>query len=159
MRIFTRCRTADSLPVNGLVAYVAAVYVWLLVGRLDPLLLFVVPFFHSLQYMAVVWRYRLNEEAERSEAGERARWTTWFRSAPFALIRFAIAGGVLGAAGFWWAPMAANGLEVYDRAVFGTTVFLFIAWTFINIHHYFIDNVIWRRDNPEMRRHLFGAAA
>ena len=156
-RIVARCRTADSLPVNGLVAYVAAVYVWLFVGRLDPLLLLVVPFFHSLQYMAVVWRYRLNEEADRSDAGEEVRWKAWFRSAPSALVRFAIVGGILGAAGFWLAPMAANGLEVYDRAVFGTTVFLFIAWTFINIHHYFIDNVIWRRDNPEMRHHLFGA--
>ena len=29
--------------------------------------------------------------------------------------------------------------------------------TIINIHHYFIDNVIWRRDNPEMKSHLFGA--
>jgi len=22
---------------------------------------------------------------------------------------------------------------------------------FVNIHHYFMDNVIWRRDNPDMR--------
>lgn len=22
---------------------------------------------------------------------------------------------------------------------------------FVNIHHYFIDNAIWRYDNPEMR--------
>ena len=68
-------------------------------------------------------------------------------------------GGILGAAGFWWAPTALDTLAGYDRAVFGTTVFVFIAWTFINIHHYFIDNVIWRRENPETRRHLFAARA
>jgi hypothetical protein len=25
----------------------------------------------------------------------------------------------------------------------------------INIHHYFIDNVIWRRDNEDVRKYLF----
>ncbi len=156
-RVVGRCCEGRVVPVNGLTAYVAAVYVWLLVGRFDPLLLFMVPFFHSLQYMAVVWRYRLNAEGGLRDAGDGPRWEAWWRSAPGGLARFAIAGGVLGAAGFWWAPQAANALSGYDRAVFGTALFLFVAWTFINIHHYFIDNVIWRRDNPEMKRHLFGA--
>jgi len=31
-----------------------------------------------------------------------------------------------------------------------------VFWTFINVHHYVIDNVIWRADNPETRAHLFG---
>ncbi len=34
-------------------------------------------------------------------------------------------------------------------------MFLFVAWTLINIHHYLIDDVIWRRENPE-KRNLFG---
>ena len=156
-RIVGRCSEGRVVPVNGLIAYVAAVYVWLLVARFDPVLLFVVPFFHSLQYMAVVWRYRLNAEGGRHQADRGSRWTAWWRSTTAGLARFAIIGGVLGAAGFWWAPQAANALSGYDRAVFGTALFLFIAWTFINIHHYFIDNVIWRRDNPEMKSHLFGA--
>ena len=37
------CRRAGTVPVNGLVAYAAAVYVWLYAGCLDPILLFVVP--------------------------------------------------------------------------------------------------------------------
>lgn len=32
---------------------------------------------------------------------------------------------------------------------------LFAAWVFVNVHHYFIDSVIWRSDNPDARRHLF----
>ena len=163
--LFAHWRAERTLPVNGLVAYLAAVYVWLAVGRLDPVLLLVVPFFHSLQYIAVVWRYQLNVHsghaasgsapgASRAAVGEDG-WRRWLRSAPVGLARFAIAGGILGAAGFWWAPVAANALSGYDRAVFGATLFLFIGWTFINIHHYFIDNVIWRRENPETRRHLF----
>ena len=156
--LFATWRAERALPLNGLLAYVAAVYVWLAVGRFDPVLLLVVPLFHSLQYLAVVWRYQLNVEAERcSGMGEcRRRWRVWLRSAPVGLARFAVVGGILGAAGFWWAPIVADALTGYDRAVFGTTLFLFIGWTFINIHHYFIDNVIWRRENPEARRYLFG---
>ena len=178
-------RAERVLPVNGLLAYVAAVYVWLLVGRLDPVLLLVVPFFHSLQYLAVVWRYQLNvEEADRlptnapaghgkspdgqddftpmgSEAPlprERENpWKAWLRSAPVGLARFILAGGILGFAGFWLAPITIDALSGYDQAVFGATLFLFIGWTFINIHHYFIDNVIWRRENVDTRRHLFEA--
>ena len=219
--LFRRWRAEGTLPWNGLLAYVAAVYVWLMVGRFDPILLFIVPFFHSLQYMAVVWRYQLAVEADRAlataaggadaadtldappttgadaslsgarpapgsavplrsgeergarvapavapDSGPRAAptdhraggWRAWLRNAPAGLARFALVGGVLGAAGFWWAPNAIDALSGYERAVFGTTLFLFIGWTFINIHHYFIDNVIWRRENPETRRYLFGGA-
>ena len=155
---FTRWRNGRVLPVNGLLAYVAAAYVWLLFVRFDPVLLLVVPLFHSLQYMAVVWRYQLNVEGERLGARPpevAARWKAWLRSAPARLVRFALVAGVLGYLGFWLAPIVLDTVTGYDRAVFGATVFLFIGWTFINIHHYFIDNVIWRRDNPGTRRHLF----
>ena len=166
--LFATWRTQRALPLNGLLAWVAAVYVWLAVGRLDPVLLLVVPFFHSLQYLAVVWRYQLAVEADRCGAELRARgegtdsgaqgWKAWLRSAPAGLARFLVAGGLLGFAGFWAAPVVLDTFSGYDRAVFGATLFLFIGWTFINIHHYFIDNVIWRRDNPEARRYLFTAS-
>ena len=195
-------RAERALPLNGLLAYVAAVYVWLAASRLDPVLLFVVPFFHSLQYMAVVWRYQLNVEADRAQSTPEGRealyrrqavmplsspgegfgvweeratlsaddsapgptaariagWKAWLRSAPAGLARFFVVGGILGFAGFWLAPVTIDTFSGYDQAVFGATLFLFIGWTFINVHHYFIDHVIWRRENPETRRHLFTAS-
>jgi hypothetical protein len=39
--------------------------------------------------------------------------------------------------------------------VLGSTLFLFTFWIFINIHHYFLDNVMWRRGNPEVSKYLF----
>jgi len=155
--LFGRWRAERVLPFNGLVAYVAAVYVWLTVGRLDPILLLVVPMFHSLQYSVVVYRYRLNIEGAREARapGEEAL-PAWLCSAPGMLARFVVTGTVLGFAGFWLVPILFDVFPGYDQAVFGPTVALFIAWTFINIHHYFIDNVTWRRENPETRRHLFG---
>ena len=192
--LFAKWRTERALPLNGIVAYVAAVYVWLAVSRLDPVLLLVTPFFHSLQYLAVVWRYQLNVEADRSGGELRTRgegmdsgagndaepdrpahadgsagaahaagdgergWKAWLRSAPAGLARFLVVGGILGFAGFWAAPVTVGALSGYDQAVFGATLFIFIGWTFINIHHYFIDNVIWRRDNPEAHQYLFTAS-
>ena len=160
--------TERALPWNGLLAYAAAVYVWLAVSRIDPVLLLVIPFFHSLQYMAVVWRYQLNVEGERAHAhpprpralapSRRRMVKAWLRSAPAGLARFTVVGAALGFAGFWAAPVIVDTFAGYDRAVFGATLFLFIGWTCINIHHYFIDNVMWRRENPQMRRHLFTAS-
>lgn len=43
----------------------------------------------------------------------------------------------------------------YDGAIFGSTLYLFLFTIFINIHHYFVDNVIWGRDNPKVRAYLF----
>ena len=157
---FGKWRTGRKLPLNGLLAYVAAGYVWLLFVRFDPLLLLVIPMFHSLQYMAVVWRYQLNVEGERVRAGgysPERKWWAWLHTVPARLVRFALVAGVLGYLGFWLAPFVFDTVVAYDRTVLGATVFLFIGWTFINIHHYFIDNVIWRRDNPGTRRHLFAA--
>ena len=69
--------------------------------------------------------------------------------------RVALAGAMLGTAGFWWTPNAIDAPGGYERAVFGTTLLLCIGWTFINIHHYFMDSVIGRGDNPETRRYLY----
>ena len=159
--LFRKWRTERALPVNGVVAYVATVYVWVLIGRFDPVLLLVVPLFHAIQYLSVVWRYRLNVEAARlsvsSPSPAAKRGSAWRRSACVGLVRFAVMGGLLGAVGFWWAPAALDHLVGYDRALFGTALFFFIGWTFVGIHHAFMDNVIWRRENSESRRFLFEA--
>ena len=165
--LFLRWRTDRRLPFNGLVAYVSSLYIWMIVGRLDPAVILIVPAFHSLQYLVVVWRYQLNvetsalrEEPVRTEApAGGGRWLRLLRSAPARVGRFVVVGTLLGAGGFWVAPIFLDTLTGYDRAVFGTTLFLFIGWVFINIHHYFIDAVMWRRENSETRRYLFAGQA
>jgi len=32
---------------------------------------------------------------------------------------------------------------------------LIAMWVFINIHHYLLDNVMWRKGNPDVGHHLF----
>ena len=154
---FRKWRAERALPVNGVVAYAATVYAWVLIGRFDPVLLLVVPLFHGLQYLSVVWRYRINVEEARLRARSRRRRGAGGRGARAGLARFAVLGGLLGAAGFWGAPAIIDTLVDYDRAIFGAALLFFIGWTFFGIHHAVMDNVIWRRENPEARRYLFEA--
>lgn len=43
----------------------------------------------------------------------------------------------------------------YSTDTFGAALYLFLFTIFVNIHHYFIDNVLWKRDNPHIRENLF----
>jgi hypothetical protein len=128
------------IPLNGMTAYFTTIYMWLWL-RLVPLAFLFVPFFHSLQYLVVVWRYEMN-------AASGPEVTKKFR-------QFLAAGFLLGLLGFWIIPIPLNALP-YDKAVFGSALFVFIFWIFINVHHYFMDNVIWRRENPSTKKYLFG---
>lgn len=148
-----RLRHDRRFALNGLIAYFVSLYAWVAFVKIDPLFVYITPALHSLQYLAVVWRFETNREyangpavagGDASGGGPKAR-----------LAAFAILGFVLGALGFWILPIALDKLVPYDQAVFGPHLFLFAFWIFINVHHYFMDNVIWRRDNPETKAYLF----
>ena len=47
------------------------------------------------------------------------------------------------------------GRPLQTRAALGATPYFAAFFAFVNIHHYFMDHVIWRRENPETR-HLRG---
>jgi hypothetical protein len=147
-----------ALPYNGVVAYVVSLYAWILFVRLNPLWLLVVPALHSLQYLAVVWRYQTNVERDRADAVKDPEFKVLSILGPLYRLRvltFIVAGAILGALGFWLVPMALIALVPYNKEVLGSSLFLFIAWIFINVHHYFLDNVMWRRGNPEVSKYLF----
>jgi len=146
------------LAWNGLIAYGTALYAWLVFVTIDPVFLLIVPAFHSLQYLVVVWRYQLNRNAARPDAGLRPRALGGRlpRRATLRLLLFLVAGVAIGWLGFWGLPEWLGARVDYDKVTFGPALFLFHFWIFINVHHYFLDSVMWRRENPETRRHLFG---
>ncbi|TIN30285.1 MAG: hypothetical protein E5Y31_08165 [Mesorhizobium sp.] len=151
-------KNGGALPYNGVVAYIVTLYAWILFVTLNPLWLLVVPALHSLQYLAVVWRYQTNVERDRADAVKDPEFKVLSILGPLYRLRvltFIIAGTILGALGFWLIPMALTALVPYDKQVLGSSLFLFIAWIFINVHHYFLDNVMWRRGNPEVSKYLF----
>ena len=80
------------------------------------------------------------------------------------IVSFVIKVLVLGALLFSIIPVVLDTLAIYDllphvfdydSALYGTTLYLFFFTVFVNIHHYFIDNVIWRRNNPKVRQYLY----
>lgn len=153
--LFSRWRSTRALPTNGLIAYVSSLYLWQAFVTLNPLWMLVSPALHSLQYLAVVWRYQTNYERAQS-----ARLDSGSSSSPAArtllqVARFSAVGVVLGFCGFGLLPVLGDTLVPYDKALFGGTALMFVAWVFINVHHYFIDNVMWRRENPDAKAYLF----
>lgn len=141
-------RDGRRFALNGLIGYLVTLYVWMAFVQIDPMFVFIAPVLHSLQYLTVVWRFEANRVSATAQAGRReSRFSR--------LAAFGIVGLILGAMGFWIFPLLLDMVVPYDRVVFGSSLFLFLFWVFINIHHYFIDNVIWRRDNPEAKAHLF----
>ena len=134
----------NELPLNGALAYLIALYLWTLFSLADPTYVLVIPFFHSLQYLAVVWRYKLNETKEKSKKEK-------------GFSGFLATGIVMGAIGFWILPVSVDYLFSRKLPFQSEGVFVAVAtaWLFINIHHYFIDGVIWRRENPSLKRYLY----
>lgn len=125
----------------GIVAYMVTLYLWMVLVRTDPLFILVTPALHSMQYLWVVQRFQRN----RHEADPtNLRWRSQFGRSV-----------VLGACMFFIFPIALFLFFDLDAGVWGATPFLFMFVVFVNIHHYFLDNVMWRRGNAEVSQHLF----
>jgi hypothetical protein len=153
-------RRAGSLPVNGVIAYFVSLYAWLMFVAIHPVWALMVPALHSLQYLVVVYRYQLNFETRQlATDGYKADsiLRKQFGANPLPhLAIFFITAAVLGFVGFWGLPSIADLVVPYDWVALPGTLFLFVFWIFINVHHYLMDNVMWRRGNPDTRQYLFG---
>jgi hypothetical protein len=137
---------------NGLTGYLCAVYLWLLVPQIlgSAMFFLAVPFFHGLQYLPFVYKYKKSEYGE--DAGEAGFW----RKKSTLMVVFALAGMALGASFMDFGPQFAD--RVYDPpAGFTKNFFLIFSTVFINIHHYLIDHSFWRRDNDGAQKFLFRA--
>lgn len=142
---------------NGWTGYLAASYLWIYLVSIHYLYILFFPLFHSLQYLPFVFRYKLNQG--------RAVYRERRRALIISLSVFAVLGAGLGYLLFYQIPYWLNSHVVAHwrdnpehgaMLALGPQIFTFAFVLFINVHHYFIDNVIWRKDNAETRRYLFG---
>jgi len=138
-------------PLGALFGYLSALWAWTVYSRLDPLVVYAIPALHSLQYLYFVWLLR---RSESRAAGDRpfAEVGATPRLAIFALSAVALAWIV-----FHGVP------ETLDAALFvprgravdlgrlGTAPSVAAVFVCVNVHHYFMDAVIWRHENPEMK--------
>lgn len=142
--IRVRLRVGRWPPAGATVAWLA-IFVWYLaMARWGLAGLFVVQLAHALQYLGFPARVELNR-ATRGAAGHPGRHMVLYAVALLA-VSLVVAKLVPGAA------MASVATLVGDQR---ESVIPVLFLTFINIHHYFTDGVIWKISNPEVRRELF----
>lgn len=142
-------RREGNLPLfTPLTAFLCSVWSWSIYSSVDPLVRYVIPALHSVQYLYMVWLLTRNEARER----EREPW--FETSVPARLTMLAASAVGLGWLLFHGAPEALDGLlaGAPERAsMLGPTPYFAALFAFVNIHHYCMDAVIWRRDNPLTR--------
>ncbi len=119
-------------------------------GAFHPLWLWILPAVHSLQYLLFVAAYRRGEvQGDMPDfATPRLRWHAFAAFFAVAL--------VLGAIQFSWLPHLLDALVAPEHKYHLPLLFMALVTLFVNIHHYFIDNVIWRKENPQVGRYLMG---
>lgn len=120
-------------------------FVWFIPGGNWATFAEFVPFFHSLQYMLVAWSLMLKERLDggghapgtRFVVGESLRW----------YVVIFVGGGILFA-----------GLPQLMSLASGTTIWFSTAIVIasVQIHHFFVDGVIWKLRSTNVRSPLLG---
>src|SRR5690606_3343488 len=108
------------------------------------------------QYLYFVWLLRKNETLARSVGPVDDELVSFApRRLTFRFLTLGASALALGWLAFRGGPQFFDGTFVMSdpdlHGGLGATPFLAAIGTFVNIHHYFMDNVIWRRDNRETR--------
>ena len=124
----------------------ASIYAWFLPVFFNSIYFLAIPFFHSIQYFTFVFALKNNEVTAQTHNPKNGK------KAVFQYFALAILSGALL---FEGVPRVLGVVVDYNHELFGDGLMLFIFSVFINIHHYFIDNVIWRKDNPLVQKYLF----
>lgn len=127
-------------PSLNLLIPMIALYLWHVPLFIDPAFFVIIAFFHSLQYLPFVYKV----EAARSRGKSRR----WAHAAGYVLLMILT--------GFLAFESFPNNLDPWfdTKARLGVEFFTIATLAFINIHHYFIDNVLWRFKNAQVRDYL-----
>jgi len=126
--------------VNMVVPFIALYVWWLPITRQYEFYFLLTPFFHSLQYLAFV--YKMEDTRLRGLNHPEIRGTV-------VALSIVLAGWLA----FEFVP---NEIDTALGTFNAWQMFFFFtaAMLFINIHHYFIDNVLWHFRDPEIRKYL-----
>jgi hypothetical protein len=143
-----RRRTGRMVPLLVVTPWLALL-VWYAAMARDPRALFWVQIAHALQYLAFPLRVEANAHAEAQGTG-RARLPVAAHLAAYAVLLLAASWGVAQLVPV--ALMGAVGRAFGEEPGKAAPILLL---SFINIHHYFTDGVLWKLRNPEVQRQLF----
>jgi hypothetical protein len=138
---YANYRDHGAVPgINMLVPFVALYVWWMPETRQFEFYFLLTPMFHSLQYLTFV--YKMENTRLRSEPHRELKATV-------------LVSGIV-VAGWLAFEMVPNTLDTALGTFAAWNMFFFFtaAMLFINVHHYFIDNVLWRFKDPEVKAYL-----
>jgi hypothetical protein len=115
-------------------------FVWFIPGARVPGFYEFVPMYHSLQYLFIAWIMQLKEKQAEQHIAPSPRYV---RRESLRWLAINIAGGIFL---FWLLPKGAQQLGFAATAV--QTWGIVIAA--VQIHHFFVDGVIWKLKNPKV---------
>jgi hypothetical protein len=145
-------REARLPPLAPLTGLLVSIWVWSVYSSADPLLVYVIPALHSVQYLYFVWLLTHNRAKAKAEP------PYFGPPAVQRLLFLALSSVALGWLIFHLAPELLDAARVsqhrHARArlgELGPTPYFAGFFAFVNIHHYFMDSVLWRRENPDTR--------
>jgi hypothetical protein len=130
-----------------LVAFLVSLWAWLIFSGIDPLVRYLTPAMHAIQYLYFVRLLKGNES--------RARERALLGSAKTRLRMLAFGALLLGFVLFDVLPESLDAFaapeEGWRNRSLGATPWFAAVYVFVNVHHYAMDAVIWRRENPATR--------
>jgi hypothetical protein len=147
--LLRKWRREERLEWSPLVGLLATVWIWTVYSGVDPLFMYLIPALHSLQYLYFVWLLKRNQAAASEGAPLFGR--------PVAVVLGAWAAGAvgLGLVLFHLLPSTLDAALVDRRAArfsdLGATPYFAALFAVVNLHHYFMDFAIWRREHRETR--------
>ena len=112
--------------------------VWFVLGRGVEAFQLLVPFFHSLEYLFIAWAVQLKERL----AG--GRFTPSPNFVRYETVRWWLLNVALGIALFVGVPYA------FAAAGWELTFTMAVGAAAIQLHHFFVDGVIWKLRNPRV---------
>jgi hypothetical protein len=144
-------REGKPLPLAPTLGFLITVWSWTIYSSVNRLMQYVIPALHSIQYLYFVWLMK------RNEARESEGPPTFGRPVAVRLVALAVSALALGWIFFHGAPAVLDALlasrprrgELPDDL--GETPYFAALFVIVNVHHYFMDHVIWRRENPDTR--------
>jgi hypothetical protein len=138
--VYTNFKRYQLLPSFNFLVPLLAFYIWWI--PLFPqaeFYLMLVPFFHSIQYLAFAYR------VEKFELGKMN----------YSLMRFSLRTILLLFCGFLVFELLPGLLDAKLGPDLGIGIFFTLAaMVFINIHHFFLDSVLWRFQDASMRNSI-----
>lgn len=145
-----KLREGKMLPLGPLIGLLVSIWSWMIFSGWDPLLRYAIPALHSIQYLFFVYLIRKNE-AKANEGPPK-----FGRPVAVQLATIGIASLGLGWLLFHGLPefldlAFTKKIPEGDVDEMGPTPIFAALFTFVNLHHYFMDHVIWRRENPETK--------